>query len=198
MGIVLDMGKDTVNFKCHHCGHCCSDVVCLPTPWDVIRIVKETGEDPYQFLQFIGPDDIAEVRKSDPTWLSCNGKRALMAVRRDKGCYFLDKKTRFCRIYASRPILCRLYPFCLHETRDGQYKSFSIHKNVGCPRHRDSVVDAHPLYLLYLNDRGHQDAYADLVEVFNRDKRPDKKFEDFIKMFIVDTRKKQVTASKRK
>lgn len=184
------MGKDTVQFACHHCGHCCTEVVCLPTPWDVIRIVKETGESPERFLEFIGPNDISGVNKSDPTWLECNGKRALMALRRgEKGCHFLDKRTRHCRIYNSRPILCRLYPFCLHESRQGEYKGFTLHKEVGCPKNQDGTVDAHPLYLLYLQDKGHQEAYGDLVEVFNRDKSPGKRFEDFIKLFVVDNRR---------
>ena len=179
------MGKETVHFKCHHCSHCCKDVVCLPTPWDVIRIVRETGLDPYRFLEFIGPEEVSEVAKSDPTWLFCDGQRYLMALRRDKqGCFFLDKKTFFCKAYDHRPILCRLYPLALHETRSGEFKSFTLHKDVGCPRNRDGIVQTPPFYALYLEDCGHQDDYADLVGIFNRDQTPNKKPRDFIKLFI--------------
>ena len=162
------MGKDIVQFKCHHCNHCCTEVVCLPTPWDVIRIVKHTGANPYEFLEFLAPDEISEVAKSDPTWLECEDGRYIMALRRDKkGCHFLDKKTRFCGIYEARPILCRLYPFKLQETRDGQFRGFVLHKDVGCPRHQDGEVPAKPLYDLYLEDSKHQEDYDDLVQVFN-------------------------------
>lgn len=180
------MGKDTVKFKCHSCGHCCTEVVCLPTPWDVIRLARETGEDPRKFLEFVQPDEIEEVSMSDPAWLECNGKRYMMALRRGKnGCFFRDRKTGYCWAYTSRPILCRLYPLALHETRDGKFKSFTLHKHVGCPRHRDGVVETQPMYDLYLDDCKHQDDYHDLVAFFNKSDSPSKKPEDFIDLFIV-------------
>ncbi len=189
------MGKDTVHFKCHHCSHCCTEVVALPTPWDVIRIVKETGADPYEFLEFITPEDITGVAKSDPTWLECNGTRYLMALRRDAtGCHFLDKKTRYCTIYDSRPILCRLYPFKLHETRDREFKGFSLHTDVGCPRHRDGVYQTAPLYELYLEDSEHQHDYEDLVTAFNRRRDRNKQPQDFISMFYVRVAKRAESA----
>jgi Fe-S-cluster containining protein len=178
------MGKLTVNFSCVHCGHCCTDVICLPTPWDVLRIIRETGADPFDFLEFVGPTDISEVRKNDPTWLRCKSERHMMALRRGpKGCFFLDTKTRHCQIYHARPILCRLYPFKLHESRDGDFRGFSLHKDVGCPRDRAGVVATEPLYELYLEDNDHQNDYQDLVSVFNRRRDPGKRPEDFIAMF---------------
>lgn len=178
------MGKLSVNFRCVHCGHCCTDVICLPTPWDVLRIVRETGADPYEFLEFVGPTDISEVRKSDPTWLKCGKERFMMALRRGpKGCFFLDKKTRHCQIYNARPILCRLYPFKLHESREGDFRGFTLHKDVGCPRDREGVVATEPLYELYLEDSDHQSDYQDLVSVFNRRRQAERRPEEFIRMF---------------
>lgn len=180
------MGRHTVQFKCHHCNHCCTEVVCLPTPWDVIRIVKGTGKHPYSFLEFLTPEEVSGVAKSDPTWLRVNGSRYIMALQRDPdtGCHFLNQETRFCSIYEHRPILCRLYPFKLHETRDGAFKGFSLHTDVGCPRHRDGEVETAPLYELYLDDDAHQNDYQELVKVFNRKAYPDKRPEDFVRMFI--------------
>lgn len=180
------MGRKTVRFKCHHSGHCCTDVVCLPTPWDVLRITMNTGENPYSFIEFLTPEDITGVNANDPSWLKLGTKRYIMALRRDpvNGCFFLEKKTKHCRIYAERPLLCRLYPFKLQETRTGEFKGFVLHSDVGCPRHRDGVAQTKPLYDLYLYDRMHQDDYAKLVKVFNRDNSPEKKPEDFLKLFI--------------
>ena len=179
------MGRDIVRFKCHSCGHCCTDVVCLPTPWDVIRIVKNTGESPYRFLEFLGPDEVSDVDDNDPTWLECGKKRYLMALKRGKrGCYFLNKKTGFCKIYEHRPLLCRLYPFKLQETKSGEFKGFTLHKDVGCPRNRDGEVPTKPLYKLYRQDCGNQVDYEDLVRVFNKRDYPGKKPSDFIRMFI--------------
>lgn len=180
------MGSRFVRFKCHHSNHCCRDVVCLPTPWDVLRIALNTGEDPRRFLEFLTVEEITGVRKSDPTWLIAGGERYLMALARDTktGCYFLDRKTKYCSIYDHRPILCRLYPFKLHETRDGKFHSFTLHKDVGCPRHQDGLVETKPLYELYQQDRMHQDDYETLVETFNREDRPGRKPEAFLDLFL--------------
>ncbi len=192
------MGRDTVHFKCHHCSHCCTEVVCLPTPWDVVRIVRNTGESPYDFLEFLTPEEIQQVPKSDPTWLKVNGQRYIMGLKRGKkGCHFLHPKTKFCTIYDARPILCRLYPFKLHETRGGAFKAFSLHEDVGCPRHRDGVYETPPLYALYLDDKGHQDDYADLVEVFNKKQHADKRPEDFVELFVTGFKRKKKASCKR-
>jgi len=181
------MGKEIVHFSCHHCGHCCTEVVCLPTPWDVIRIVKATGLKPLKFLEFITPDEITGVAKTDPTWIECQGQRYLMTLQRGpKGCHFLDKRTRHCRIYEHRPILCRLYPFRVLETRGGDFRGFALHSNVGCPRHRDGDVPVRPLYELYQEDCLHQEDYQALVRVFNARRDKNKRPEDFIRMFITE------------
>jgi len=182
------MGKNAVRFKCHHCSHCCTDVVCLPTPWDVIRIARATGLRPRRFLEFLTFDEVTDVAKSDPTWLECNGQRYIMALRRDEetGCHFLSQEDKRCAIYEARPLLCRLFPFQLHETRDGKYKSFSLHGDVACPRRRDGDVTTGPLRDLWKEDIEHQEGYNRLVEVFNRRKRAGKRPADFVDLFIVE------------
>lgn len=180
------MGRHIIKFKCRHSNHCCRDVVCLPTPWDVLRIAMNTGRDPRRFLEFLSPEEITGVNKNDPTWLKIGTKRYIMALRRDEvqGCCFLERKSRLCSIYEHRPLLCRLYPFKLQETRDGAFKGFSLHTDVGCPRHLDGEVAAKPLYELYLQDKMHQDDYVTLVEIFNRQKEPGRKPEDFLDLFM--------------
>lgn len=179
------MGRDSVHFKCHHCSHCCTEVICLPTPWDVVRIVRETGANPFSFLEWITPEDIEGVNKNDPTWLRVEKGRFMMALRRGaRGCYFLDKRTRKCKVYNARPILCRLYPFKLLESRGGDFKGFSLHADVGCPKHRDGEVPTAPLYALYLDDKEHHEDYDSLVAAFNRRTYPGKRPEDFIHMFL--------------
>ena len=164
--------------------------MCLPTPWDVTRIVKSTGERPQDFLEFLTPDEISEVSKNDPTWLKCAGKRYIMALQRGKkGCHFLSRKERRCTIYEARPILCRLYPFKLLEKRSGKFKGFALHNDVGCPRHRDGTVDTEPLHRLYRKDCRHQEDYEVLVRVFNRKRYEGKRPEDFIDMFYRESGK---------
>lgn len=112
-------------------------------------------------------------------------RRYLMALRRDGDqCYFLNRENARCAIYDARPILCQVYPFALHETRLGKFKSFTLHRDVGCPRRRDGVVQTKPLYDLYLADSEHQEDYADLVQVFNRRAWTKKDPSSFIELFI--------------
>jgi Fe-S-cluster containining protein len=180
------MPNDTVAFKCHHCNHCCTEVVCLPTPWDVKRIAKMTGADPDDFLEFLTPEELEGVDDDDPTWLEIDGEKYMMALKRDvkRGCHFLDRKTRLCSIYEARPLLCRLYPFKVIETKSGKYRGFTLHDDVGCPLHKDGVMPTKPLYDLYIQDDINQDDYHELVEIFNGKDYPDKDPEDFVTMFM--------------
>lgn len=180
------MGTETVQFSCHHCNHCCTEVVCLPTPYDVIRIAKDTKRHPHTFLEFLTPDELEGVDDDDPTWLLCEGKKYMMALKRSEktGCYFLDKKTRYCSIYESRPLLCRLYPFKVQEYRDGTFKGFTLHKDVGCPRHRDGVMAVAPLRDIYFEDTKHHEDYDALVDMFNSHDHKGRKPKDFLHLLF--------------
>ncbi len=157
--------------------------MCLPTPWDVVRLAKETGDKPDVFIEFLEPDEITGVEDDDPTWLECNGTRYMMALKRsEKGCYFLHPKTKFCQVYESRPILCRLFPFKLQQTRKGEFRGFTLHRDVECARNRDGIFDTGPLYELYLDDSNHHNRYDELVEHFNSLDDDGKKPADFIKL----------------
>lgn len=179
------MGTDTVQFKCHHCNHCCTEVVALPTPWDVKRIAKMTGKEPEKFIEFLTPEEIDDVEEDDLTWLRIKGEKYMMALRRGKkGCHFLNKETKLCSIYEARPLLCRLYPFNAIETKTGKYKGFTLHEDVGCPKHQDGDVPTQPLYDLYIQDDINQEDYFELVEIFNAKKYKNKDPEDFLVMFM--------------
>ena len=80
-------------------------------------------------------------------------------------------------------MLCRLYPFNLKETKKGKFAGFGLHKDVGCPKHRDGKVATAPLYDIYLEDDEHQEDYHDLVNIFNRRELEGKEPADFVKMF---------------
>jgi Fe-S-cluster containining protein len=192
------MGRHQVKFSCHSCGYCCTEVVCLPTPYDVVRIVRDTQIDPRKFLEFLQPDEIDEVEADDPTWLNVGDTRYVMALRRGKkGCHFLRKKKLTCRIYESRPLLCRLYPFKYEEDKEGVYKGFSLHGDIACPRHRDGTVPTEPLKRLLDEDEKHQRDYNNLVAVFNKKDDAYKKPEDFISMFVEVTAEKTTDKKKK-
>ncbi len=190
------MGKRIVRFCCHHCGHCCTDVICCPTPFDVCQIVKGTHLHPKKFLTFIEPQDIEGVNKSDPTWLKMDGKKYMMALKRtSKGCFFRDRRKGNCKIYEHRPLLCRLFPFKLRQSRTGKVHSFSLHKDVGCPKHRDGIVYTDHLAKIWEEDLKHQEDYQDLVAFFNSQTQKERKPFDFIDLFVVIIKDKKKSKS---
>ncbi len=179
------MGRYTVQFRCHNCGHCCTDVVCRPTVRDAVRIAAATGLDPDEFIELRSEDEIDGVDASDPTWLECGGERYLMVLRHVRGrCYFMRtrKAQSVCTIYETRPALCRLFPFKLQQTRSGEFKGFTLHDDCECPRYRDGIVETEPLYRVYLEDDENQDDLIAMVAAFNSGDHdsPD----EFIDMFI--------------
>jgi Fe-S-cluster containining protein len=179
------MGRQFVQFKCHHCNHCCKDVICLPTPFDVKRIVEETGANPYAFIDFITSAEIDDFAEDDPTWLDVNGERYLMALRRDRhGCYFLQRKTGHCTIYEARPALCRLYPFMAVDDDEGTTIGFALHEDVGCPRHRDGRVPVAPLLEIFHADQKRHAEYRALVKAFNAKQFGGKKPDQFFELFL--------------
>jgi Fe-S-cluster containining protein len=145
-----------------------------------------TGGDPFDFIEFLEPDELDGVELDDPTWLDIKGKKYMMALNRDDktGCYFLNNKTRMCSIYTARPLLCRLYPFKVLEDKNGTYKGFVLHKDVGCPKNKDGIVDTKPLYDLYIQDDLNQEDYQELVKIFNSKEYPGKEPEDFVILFM--------------
>ncbi|HOK09177.1 MAG TPA: YkgJ family cysteine cluster protein [Candidatus Hydrogenedens sp.] len=188
------MGIKVVHFKCHHCGHCCRDVICCPTPFDVIQIVKATNLSPKEFLEFVTPEDIQGIAKSDPTWLKVNGKKYMMALKRtQKGCFFRDTKNGFCKVYHHRPLLCRLFPFKLRQKRSGEVHSFSLHKDVGCPKHRDGLVNVEELTKIWEEDQEHQQDYQELVAYFNSQHKSANTPFDFIDLFVVIIKSKRIS-----
>lgn len=188
------MGKKIIYFKCHHCGYCCTDVVCCPTPYDIINIVKKTNINPKEFLEFITSDEIEGIKKSDPTWLKINGKKYLMTIKRTKdGCFFRDKQRGICKIYLHRPLLCRLFPFKVRETKSGKIHSFSLHRDIECPEYRDGVVNVKELTEILKEEYQNQEDYQDLVQFFNNQPHNNKKPFDFVDLFveIIDNKKKK-------
>ncbi|HJJ38510.1 MAG TPA: YkgJ family cysteine cluster protein [Methanocorpusculum sp.] len=93
-------------FRCEECGLCCSgcDNEVIVSPDEVDALSKASG---FSF---------EEIAEPYPEWFEENGERFTLAwvLRRgsDGNCMFLENNR--CRVYASRPHLCRTYPFMLN------------------------------------------------------------------------------------
>ena len=85
------------NFKCKRCGDCCRVVPHL-TDNDISRI-KKLGFKEGFFVERIGNIN-------------------LMRIEKDKCVFLNDGKRTSCKIYNSRPRICRLYPTELRKDGD--------------------------------------------------------------------------------
>lgn len=107
-----------MRFKCSRCTRCCGDTETrtrhvLLFEKEVERISEITSKPMKAFSRrILGYEPyVYEMKKS-----------------KDAKCIFLDQKT--CTIYASRPLICRYYPF---ELKPGGNKNFEFSPTSECP-----------------------------------------------------------------
>ena len=99
--------REDARFSCEMCAECCAgpDNEVIVSPDEVEALSRASG------LSF---DEIAEPY---PEWFEENGERFtfswVLRRREDGRCMFLEQNR--CRYYASRPHLCRTYPFMLNN-----------------------------------------------------------------------------------
>lgn len=99
-----------MSLQCHYC----------PTPCCGFNKVKPPILLPHELQQFYGGDVYTE-----------NGR--IFRLRRDAsgGCMFLTNDRR-CRIYETRPMECRLYPYIMNW--DATTKKITLELHWGCPQ----------------------------------------------------------------
>ena len=107
-----------MRFRCSRCAQCCGDTETrirhvLFLEKEAERISKITSKPVKAFARrIVGHDPyVYEMRKG-----------------KDEKCVFLEQKT--CTIYASRPLICRYYPF---ELKPGGNKSCLFFPTSECP-----------------------------------------------------------------
>ncbi|VVB71976.1 Putative zinc- or iron-chelating domain protein [uncultured archaeon] len=90
-----------VLFQCHNCNECClGEGYALVDEDDIQGIAQALGHSP----------SVARTRFTDSDPQKRKGYRILKSVGPEKCCIFLDKRTRLCTIYESRPRVCRAFP----------------------------------------------------------------------------------------
>ncbi len=126
-----------LKFRCTGCGNCCRGTVVLITDDDVNRIVQGIGRDPRDFVRFYDEERV-EIAKSSPWWIRVGAKRAVMALRWQRGprCIFLSADND-CTIYEHRPVVCREHPFNVTLSESGAVQRMTINRVVDCPHDWD-------------------------------------------------------------
>lgn len=99
-----------VLFRCCHCKECCrGDGYALVDEGDIREIARALDISHSQ----------ARSRFTDPDPEKTPGCRILKSYGEQRCCCFLDRSTGRCRIYQSRPKICRSFPMLSAEPEDG-------------------------------------------------------------------------------
>ncbi|MEX2757209.1 MAG: YkgJ family cysteine cluster protein [Candidatus Sigynarchaeota archaeon] len=123
--------------SCDCDGECCHEHTVLLTHHDVKRILHGTNIDPRDLVVFFqaheGYVDL-EVLGGYPA-IMLEGEPCYMGLRfivddqdARRHCRFLDHQTSKCSIHAFKPMVCRAYPFLVHNGR------ITRHKKIRCKR----------------------------------------------------------------
>ncbi len=100
----------SIGFKCRNCAHCCQaeygDNTVFVFPFEIRRIREKTGH---------GREDFVIPTPSEDRDSEGNVHTFEWVLRKNGDCIFL--KDGLCRIYESRPYICKTYPFYLLDGR---------------------------------------------------------------------------------
>jgi uncharacterized protein len=123
--------KHLPTFKCQGCAKCCrgafGDNTVTVFPDEIRKLMAATGK---EWLDIVEPE---EEDGGDPDDYG-NRHAFEWALRKkpDGDCMFLENGR--CTVYASRPCVCRTYPFYLEEGRVGHGEC----EGIGCEKGQDS------------------------------------------------------------
>jgi Fe-S-cluster containining protein len=113
--------EEKFNFKCVHCGNCCTDpstIVNLSYS-DLLRIQKGLDINLNELLEIVGfyifttkLDDSTRKKLVTPPLKTEKGFSYIGLLKEKNGqCIFYDNRDNRCKIYSLRPNFCRTFPF---------------------------------------------------------------------------------------
>lgn len=124
-------GREHLDFRCTGCGNCCRDLRVAVTHRDVARLAGATGEPVHALVDWLAPDEV-DMSGEPGSFVELSlGRRLMVLAHRAEQCRWLDESFR-CRVYAARPIDCRLYPFSIEPCPDGNSIALSLLSFTSC------------------------------------------------------------------
>jgi Fe-S-cluster containining protein len=149
--------RENLKFRCTGCGNCCKEPLLPLTDGDVVRIQKRTGDAAADIVRWVDRHGI-EMDDEPEAFVHLRQGKRVMVLRQENGrCRYLGSDDR-CRIYSSRPLGCRIYPFDPTFDAKGKLKRLKIVRATECPNTYDGDTD--PEDLKDLDDR-YQGAHHD-------------------------------------
>jgi Fe-S-cluster containining protein len=154
---------------------CCSLLVELTT-YDIARICLFERKKDFVVA--------ALTKKNNPAAFRALGKSLRLAMKRkDKNCMFMDRSRELkCSINASKPSLCQIYPFELHEGEA------TIRNGTSCPEKNREKADHGEATVRSLEDYLWEwERYFSMVADWNRFARGDETIDEFLDFVLRET-----------
>jgi len=168
------MKKSTIDKKfrmiaCGRCGTCCTEPVVPVTDSDVKRICKSTGKKAADFIRFYSDQEM-EFPEDSEVWIQFkSGKKAMGLKKRSERCMFLST-TVCCRIYDSRPMTCRTFPYMIDFDEDGNPEKVRRNMIVDCKSSRRGLSYLDPEVSNVRIEMNQDNAYYDKIRLWNKQK----------------------------
>ena len=150
VGIIRELG-----FKCELCARCCTKefndhVFLLDSDLERIRQIDPDAVTPAPYYEFCDQNDRFYV------------SGYALKTKPDGSCVFLENKR--CRIYQSRPLICRVYPHMLHREAD-EFGKVDWRQISGLNEHGSyhSDLDDPACKEIALETRAYEEAYLQQV-----------------------------------
>ena len=161
-------GERLFKFRCTGCGNCCKDPLLPLTDQDVLRIQQRTGEEALGFVRWVDRNAIDMDDEPEAFVRLRQGKRVMVMRQGGGGCHFLGKDDR-CRIYASRPLGCRIFPFDPTYNKQGKLTRLKLIQATDCIYELDGDNDPDDVQKLH---QRHDDAttrYHERIATWNQE-----------------------------
>jgi len=166
---------------CRKCmaGCCRKYSVCL-TGYDIARLAKATDNLDWIDSIYAG-DTNPEIARSFSLYENRGVGKYLLCLRMTDGdnCVFLGKDN-LCKVYETRPMICRIYPFNQRISKKLEYK-----ENIRCPMEWKFHGEEAEEFLKNIEQNKKElEEYGRLCNEWNPALTPEKTLADFIKFIL--------------
>jgi Fe-S-cluster containining protein len=168
-------GRAHLAFRCTGCGACCKTLRVAVTHHDVLRLRAATGTPATELVAWLTPDEVDMTGEPDTFVELRVGRRLMVLAQRDGACTLLGADNR-CRVYASRPRDCELFPFAPELDGSAALARLELLPFPSCEAAWDGSNDTRELAAAHARRERELDEYRERVSAWNRLARRRRRF----------------------
>jgi Fe-S-cluster containining protein len=163
----LSIDRTLLSFHCTGCGNCCREPLLPVTDLDLRRLMEHTRRPPGELVRWITSRQI-DLDDEPEAFVRLREGRRVMTLRQVRsGCIFLDPNQR-CKVYAARPLGCRVFPFDTKFDKLGKIRRLELIQATDCPYEltgKQSIAAIRVQQRKFLDE---VDAYQAKIAAFNQ------------------------------